>query len=191
MACQTILYKRFCKGNWLVKLAAPLLMVTYITRSHITLRRLMLDIKSPNTSLSSLQKLKMCGLQDWTGLWCYGCSYCSSQLLTSGLARSGIDSWLHHTLTGLRTADLANLSRLSGSVAEKRRVCLGRRLLVAAVKICTEWSWSETKPLCSLHNTQTQTHLPQVLLHRPLQEPVSLVHSKVRQGAQSQLSSLT
>lgn len=107
---------------------------------HITLRRFMLDIKSPNTSLSSLQKLKMCGLQDWTGLWCYGCSYCSSQLLTSGLARSGVDSWLHHTLTGLRTADLANLSRLSGSVAEKRRVCLGRRLLVAAVKICTEWS---------------------------------------------------
>ena len=42
-----------------------------------------------------------------------------------------------------------------------------------------------------LFRTQTQTHLPQVLLHRPLQEPVCLVHRKVRQGAQSQLSSLT
>ena len=35
-----------------------------------------------------------------------------------------------YSLTGLRTADLASLSRLSGRVAEKSRVCLGRTVSV-------------------------------------------------------------
>lgn len=41
-------------------------------------------------------------------------------------------------LTGLRTADLASLSKLTGKVAEKSSVCLGRTDAVTVIMTCTD-----------------------------------------------------